>query len=83
VKNSGDPNLVVSCLKLINTPVYKVKDLFTKAYLFSNLGKLRKEIKNEKQSATIFFLAFLSYVVHKKNPLNHNPVRGNCTHNYS
>jgi hypothetical protein len=41
--------------------------LFTKACLCSNLGKLRKGIKNGNQRATIFFLACLSHVVHKKN----------------
>jgi hypothetical protein len=75
---------VVILFKINKPPVYKVKeDLFTKACLCSNLGKLIKGIKNENQRATIFFLACLSYVVHKNNPLNHSPVRGNCNHNYS
>jgi hypothetical protein len=43
------------------------------------LGKIKKG----NQGTTIFFLACLSYVVHKKNPLNHSPVKGNFTHNYS
>jgi hypothetical protein len=70
--------------KINKHPVYKVKEgLFTKACLCSNLGKFRKGIENGNQRATIFFLACLSYVVHKKNLLNHSPVKGDCTHNYS
>jgi hypothetical protein len=57
--------------------------LFTKACLCSNLGKFRKGIKNGNQRATIFFLACLNHVVHKKNLLNHSPVERNYTHNFS
>jgi hypothetical protein len=47
------------------------------------LRKIKKGVENGNQRATIFFPAFLSDVVHKKNLLNHSPVKRNCTHIYS
>jgi hypothetical protein len=46
------------------------------------LRKIKKGVENRNQGATIFFLACLSDVVHKKNLLNHSPVKRNSTHIY-
>jgi hypothetical protein len=61
-------NQHLHCLKILSTPVHKVRQFVSsKIVFFSNLGKIKKDTKNRNQRTILFFLASLSDVVHVKN----------------
>jgi hypothetical protein len=62
------------CLKLLSTPVYKIKTgLSTKNYICPKLRKMRKTLENIEQWMNIFFLVHLSNEEPRKNIKNPNP----------
>jgi hypothetical protein len=68
---------------MLKSLVYLAKKrLTTKTCLGLNLKKMKRGVKNENQRATIFFLAYLSNIVHKKSLLNPLLVQKKCTKFY-
>jgi hypothetical protein len=61
-------NQQLHCLKILSTPVHKVKQFLpTKACFCSNFVKMKKDSQNRNQRTILFFLASLNDVVHGKN----------------
>jgi hypothetical protein len=61
----------IHCLKIMNTTVYKNKhEISIKGYFCPNFRKMEKRIENTNQRVTMFFLACLSDIDHRKNIWN-------------
>jgi hypothetical protein len=61
-------NQQLPCLKILSTPVHKVRQfLSSKTCFCSNLGKIKKDTKNRNERTILFFVASLNNVVHGKN----------------
>jgi hypothetical protein len=60
---------------MLSTPVPKLRQILSlRLYFYPKSGKIEKDTKNGNQRAILFFLAWLSDKVHKKNIWNPSPV---------